>query len=55
MVLELHLMPVLYILEPCVEYQWKELKKTIPTIANIQNRQISTYRVLEISVTQLSF
>ena len=37
-VLELCLIWVIYILEQCMYYQWKELEKMIPTIANSQTQ-----------------
>jgi len=38
-------MSVIYILEQNMYYQWKELKRTIPTIPNTKNRPKPTYRV----------
>ena len=35
---------VIYILEPCIKYQWTELEKTNPTIPNTQNLKIHGYR-----------
>ena len=34
-VMELSFVWVTYILEPCMQYQWKELEKTIPMITNL--------------------
>jgi len=38
-------MYVIYILEPFIKYQWKELLNMIPTIPNSQNCQKLTYKV----------
>jgi len=34
--MELRFMGVRYILEACMEYQWRKIEKTIPTIPNTQ-------------------